>query len=97
MGITIIAKFSPKPGCEKALAEALAEAAPIYRKDPGTLGWHIMSGKKEATGSYVAIERYTNGAAIKTHAANPVSRLELLQYCCVCTCLWHPALQGLWR
>lgn len=32
-----------------------------------------MSGKKEAAGTFVAIERYANGAAIKTHVANPVS------------------------
>ncbi|EJT49696.1 hypothetical protein A1Q2_08400 [Trichosporon asahii var. asahii CBS 8904] len=72
MGITIIAKFTPKPGKENELRDALAEAAPIYRKDPGTLGWHVLSGKKDAKGSFVAVERYENAQAIQTHAANPV-------------------------
>lgn len=116
MGITIIAKFTPKPvsslpsdlpvlcsnwiecetarerpveaqrsgggreqqkltpqGKENELRDALAEAAPIYRKDPGTLGWHVLSGKKDAKGSFVAVERYENAQAIQTHASNPVS------------------------
>lgn len=60
-------------GKENELRDALAEAAPIYRKDPGTLGWHVLSGKKDAKGSFVAVERYENAQAIQTHAANPVS------------------------
>ena len=63
----------PPQGKENELRDALAEAAPIYRKDPGTLGWHVLSGKKDAKGSFVAVERYENAEAIKTHAANPVS------------------------
>lgn len=65
-------------GQENALRDALAEAAPIYRKDPGTLGWHVLSGKKEAKGSFVAVERYADANAIKTHASNPVSDSSLI-------------------
>jgi quinol monooxygenase YgiN len=32
-----------------------------------------MSGKKDAKGTFVAVERYADAAAIKVHASNPVS------------------------
>lgn len=33
----------------------------------------MLSGKKDAKGSFVAVERYENAQAIQTHASNPVS------------------------
>lgn len=34
----------------------------------------MLSGKKDAKGSFVAVERYADAKAIQTHASNPVSR-----------------------
>ncbi|KAL8276108.1 hypothetical protein RQP46_011490 [Phenoliferia psychrophenolica] len=48
----------------------LVEYAESYRKDQGTLAWHVHQDKKEPK-KFMIMERYESPTSIAIHKANP--------------------------
>jgi len=68
--IQLIAHLVPKPGKEKALADAILAIVPDVLKEPGCLGYTAHESR-ERPGTIVMYEVWADQAAIDAHGKGP--------------------------
>ncbi|OZJ06554.1 hypothetical protein BZG36_00529 [Bifiguratus adelaidae] len=71
MVYTLVARLhaSSEENAKKVQAK-LVEAAGVYRKDKGTLGWYVMQDAKDPL-KFTIVERYVKPEDLQTHLNNP--------------------------
>lgn len=66
----VVANLRVKPEHAGDMARKLVEAAQTYRKDQGTLAWHVHRSEQDPN-LFVIYERYGQKSDLDTHRANP--------------------------
>ena len=68
--MTIFARFHARPGCEAAVAAAIAEVVPPTRAEPACLGIEGYADTRDAALFFIH-SRWSDEAAFDRHAALP--------------------------
>jgi quinol monooxygenase YgiN len=69
-GLTIFGRFHARPGCEAAVAAAIAEVVPPTRAEPLCLGIEGYADTRDAALFFIH-SRWPDEAAFEAHAALP--------------------------